>query len=231
MICPQYIRLTVTRVSRRNPRNPKAAEATIINPPAEQLFILPMMIGKSQRGENAEFENGAGELITVLEHFEDIMCAINDACLATLAIAKPVQRWKLEEAAKRQALDQIADRNVAQLNVSAKELARQAEGAKHQDEAPAWGDFVQTAGEDVGAPADEKRQPQAGDLKICPTLGGDRFWIEVCLKDYDDETGAEILEWSRAAGVPRELMPIYETVEAAREAVKLAGYIRRLIED
>ena len=133
-------------------------------------------------------------------------------------------------------------------------LDRQAEGAKHQGEIAAfddpgkcehgnahgsscpfcpdhvatpsaiWDDFVQTSGENVGAPA-SARYPQAGDLRIANALG-DRFWVEIAA----EAEGAAGFTWARD-GVPDELKPLYATREAAQTAVKLAGYARRLWEE
>lgn len=242
---PQYIVLTVTRVAIRNRNNPKLAQAQILNPPVRQLFVLPLMMSKSQHSDHVEIEL-EDRLLTMAEHFEDVVSAINFASTHMTAVARPTQRDAIAAAVQQ---GDYLKKLGAEM--------RAAEGAKHQGEvvafddpgkcehgaahgsfcphcpdhvsSPMWSDFVQTDGENVGAPASERRTVKPGDLRIVK-VDGDRYWVETCLKDYDDDTGGEVLEWARA-GVPAELLPLYDTREAAQTAVKLAGYSRRLWEE
>lgn len=246
MIYPQYIVLTVTRVAVKSRNNPKIAQAQIINPPVRQLFVLPLMMSKAQHADSTEIEID-GQLLSISEHFDDVVNSINDALMGGLAVAKPARRDLAVQAAQQRPEAPSPLHEVAA-------AMRQAEGAKHQGEipgvpssditgeqlnaagvrdfpdedAPRWDDFAQTSGENVGAPAAEKRQPVAGDLRIVK-YDGDLFWIEIAVSASPDRDCGDI-GWFRH-GVPSELMPMYESVEAAREAVKLAGYIRRLIEE
>lgn len=247
MMVPQYVVLTVTRVAERNPRNPKHATAAVLNPPVRQLFVLPLMISKSQHGPQCEIEHADGKLLTFAEHFEDVVNAINDAAMGGLAVAKPPRREEINAAATQpparglKALAEEMKAGTATFRSPSEAERRAAEGAKHQGEIAAavesapdydaaqdiatWGDFVQTDGENVGAPANERRSFTPGDLRIVK-MDGDLWWIEIA-------AAAEVPNgwtWQRA-GVPGELQSLYDTREAARQAVKLAGYIRRLIEE
>lgn len=223
MIYPQYVVLTVTRVAMRNPKNPKHATANILNPPVRQLFVLPLMLSKSQYSDHAEIENADGRLLTFAEHFEDVVNAINDASLATMAVARPVRRDEIAA---------VAHQAEHLRNLGAE--MRAAEGAKHQDETieehvertRRWDDFVQTDGENVGlpiAPRAGARDLLVGDLRIIK-MDGDRYWIEIATETEAGYT------WARH-GVPAELLPLCDTREAAQAAVKLAGYSRRLWEE
>lgn len=246
MMVPQYVVLTVTRVAERNPRNPRHATGTILNPPVRQLFVLPLMISKSQHGPQCEIEHADGKLLTFAEHFEDVVNAINDAAMGGLAVAKPPRREEINAAATQpparglKALAEEMKAGTATFRSPSEAERRAAEGAKHQGEIAAaveaapdydaaqdiatWGDFVQTDGENVGAPT--KRKAQRGDLRIF-NFADDRFWIEYADVSSTDDNE---VEWLRGK-VPDELKAVYANYETARLAVKLAGYIRRLIED
>jgi hypothetical protein len=102
---------------------------------------------------------------------------------------------------------------------------RNIEGAKHQGEL-ARKIAAELQNGRAGPPT--PRAPKAGDLRIA--TDGDRHWIEVCSRDTADDQGDKpIFEWTRF-GVPPELLPMYSSKDAARQAVKLAGYVRRLVE-
>jgi hypothetical protein len=99
-------------------------------------------------------------------------------------------------------------------------LQRIQEGAKHQDEPVTWDQFVQTDGENTGAPS-----IKAGDLRIATYDDSGKVWIEAASIDEDG------VDWQRNVGVPSELMPLYPSYEAAFNAVRIAGYSRRLRTD
>lgn len=245
---PQYIVLTLVRVAERNPRDPKRANATFVNPPVQQLMVMPMLLSREQHGLRAETEIG-GKLLTFSEYFDDVVNAIADAGMGELVVARPARRDLVDEAAKESPLHKLAqemrDGTAKFVSPTMAEKAaaaeRQAEGAKHQGEPVEpfgdpdplrWDDFADMAkivhAVEAGAP---KREHALGDLRIT-RYDEDGVWIEVLAHDEFNNVEGEkpIYEWKRA-GVPSELMPIYPTREAAREAVKLAGYIRRLIEE
>lgn len=221
---PQYIVLTVTRVAIRNRNNPKLAQAQILNPPVRQMFVLPLMMSKSQHSDHVEIEIDE-RLLTMAEHFDDVVSVINFASTHMTAVALPVQRDAIAAAAQQ---GDYLKKLGAEM--------RAAEGAKHQGEienAPdygaaqdiaTWGDFVQTDGENVGAPT--KRKAQRGDLRIF-NFADDRFWIEYADVSSTDDNE---VEWLRGK-VPDELKAVYANYETARQAVKLAGYSRRLWEE
>jgi hypothetical protein len=260
MANPQYILLTVKRVTnltdeRGRMLNP--AQIRILQPPLRQLFILPVSFSEAGNGtQAAELQQGA-QVLTFAESFEDVLEAIDRAALDGLAIARPVNVEGLRDAiTQSRGFPMPSPAGAIMGNVPASELEatrarladRQAEGAKHQDELvvqpsdddgakidAAFEKHKTTPPDNDGArwddfPVPGTRQPQAGDLRIVELSINGRFWIEICVRDFDDESSKEVFEWSRA-GVPGELLAVHETRNAAQLAVKLAGYSRRLIED
>lgn len=243
MIYPQYITLTVTRVAVRNPRNPKQAQAQIMQPPVRQLFILPLMISKSQYGSNAEMEmpsDTGGQLISFAETFDDILEAIQFAGMHSLVIAKPRIADQIEKAAAGaipvdpSPLRKIAEemRNgTARFEPPTDAERRAAEGAKHQDEiidepiegpeAPRWDDFP-----GMGEPAPEARN---GDLRVIQISGEIHEWfVEARRFVTGSSEGGLGFEWTRE-DVPAELRSAFPTFDQAVTAVRLAGYSRRLV--
>lgn len=257
MIYPQYITLTVTRVAVRNPRNPKQAQAQIMQPPVRQLFILPLMISKSQYGSNAEMEmpsDTGGQLISFAETFDDILEAIQFAGMHSLVIAKPRIADQIEKAAAGaipvdpSPLRKIAEemRNgTAQFVPPTDAERRAAEGAKHQDEiidepiedpeAPRWDDFPGMGKPERGQLSDfpgmgePAPEPRNGDLRVIQISGEIHEWfVEARRFVTGSSEGGLGFEWTRE-DVPAELRSAFPTFDQAVTAVRLAGYSRRLV--
>lgn len=66
--------------------------------------------------------------------------------------------------------------------------------------------------------------PRTGDLRIVPA--GDNWQVEYRVVDEDGNW-----EWTRNGPALSELRATFETREAAVEAVRVAGYIRRLVSE
>jgi hypothetical protein len=227
MTQPHYILLTVKKITVPTRSGPAPSQSTMLNPVIRKLFPLPIAISMAQHGREAEIDAGTGMVLTMAEDFNDVLAALESAAAAGKYIVRPMQRGAIEAAVipigrtleedieSATHIAQAVHDGAEDFQSRVKEAVRLVEGAKHQDELPR-----------SGPPT--PRAPQAGDLRIA--TDGDRWWIEVCSRDTADDQGDKpIFEWSRF-GVPPELMPFYEGSEAARQAVKLAGYVRRLIE-
>lgn len=241
MTSPHYIILTVKKITIPTRSGPAPSQSTMLNPVVRKLFPLPIAISMAQHGREAEVDAGAGMVLTMAEDFNDVLAALESAAAAGEYIVRPMQRGAIEAAVfpiGRTLEQDIEDAtHIAQaVHDGAEDFQRMAEGAKHQDELPAariaremregTAEFV--SADRAGPPT--PRAPQAGDLKIVSLPNQGEFWIEVLNHSPDCVEGkTPIFEWSRF-GVPPELLPIYSSADAARQAVKLAGYVRRLIE-
>lgn len=178
MITPQYITLTVTRVATKSRNNPKHAQAAFINPPVKQLFILPMMISKAQHGDTAEIEI-TDQLLSIAEHFDDIVNAINNARHVGDAVARPMDRTALQVAAKQSPLHKIAEEmraGVAEFVSPSDDEKRAAEGAKHQGE-PAAPSYICP---DCGAGAHNEHHDE------CKNYGDGPYWSDFVQADGEN---------------------------------------------
>jgi hypothetical protein len=80
---------------------------------------------------------------------------------------------------------------------------------------PQWGDITPRS----------ISQAVEGDLRIVANEGG--FWFE-CFTRFDQHQAG--MSWSRA-GVPAEIRGTYMKRETAIEAAKVAGYLRKIVDD
>lgn len=107
---PQYIKLTAVRVTMPPPTNQRGqpigpAEIKMLQPPVVQLVPLPIAFNKGQVDGRAE-RNDSGVAVTYRELFDDVLEAINQAADNDVAIAVPIDRERIANAAK--AMDDIA---------------------------------------------------------------------------------------------------------------------------
>jgi hypothetical protein len=250
MTSPHYILLTVKKITIPTPRGPAPSQSTMLNPVVRKLFPLPLSIQMAQHGREAEVDVGTGMVLTMAEDFNDVLAALESAAAAGKYIVRPMQRGAIQAAVFPMGRTGEQDIEDATTIVQAvhelasdfqdrvKEAVRAAEGSMHQgelvDELPAAmlaremreGTAKFVSPDRAGPPT--PRAVAAGDLRIA--TDGDRWWIEVANKiEACSDLDKPSYEWSRF-GVPAELLPIYEGSEAAHQAVKLAGYIRRLVE-
>lgn len=225
---PRYILLTVKKIT--VPTRGGQAQSTFVQPMLRKLFVMPIAINMEQHGRAAELDVGSGMVLTMAEDFNDVLIAIEEAQRNGVYIVRPFARGVIESAASSVVPFKTAQEDLEEALLrealpiaeavidGAKDFARRVEGDKHQGER--WDDF----------PVPGVRPVKAGDLRIVELDAPGRFWIEICATDRDDATDDAIFEWTRS-GVPGDLLAVHETREAARQAVKLSGYARRLIED
>lgn len=235
---PRYILLTVKKIT--VPTRGGQSQSTFLQPVVRKLFPLPMPISMAQHGREAEVDAGAGMVLTMAEDFNDVLAALESAAASGKFIVRPIQRGAIDAAVlpMGRTLEQdIEDVTsvVDQICDGARDFQRRAEGAMHQDKpTPSMAEQIAADLRDgtfqgrSGPPT--PRAISAGDLRIFHGEDSGGFWIEVANHSHDNVEGEKpVFEWSRF-GVPPELLPIYDSAEAARQAVKVAGYIRRLIE-
>jgi hypothetical protein len=110
-------------------------------------------------------------------------------------------------------------------NTAEEEVAGAVKVVQAADEiAQRWGDFVQTDGENTGAATAVK----LGDLCVMAHQAQDAGVFLVFIAEKSEEDGFAWC-WSRDT-VPPELRGHYVSEDDARQAVRLAGYGRRLVE-
>lgn len=246
MTNPSYILLTVKKITVPTQRGPAPSQSTLLNPVVRKLFPLPLAVSMAQHGREAEIDAGAGMVLTMAEDFNDVLAAIESAAASGKYIVRPIQRGAIEasvlpfDPAVGQQIDS-ATKIVEGVIAGADDFARRAEGAKHQDEkaelSPDDRAKIDAAFEKHKATRSGPPTPRAigaGDLRI---IGDDQgFWVEVASKiEHDVDLDNASPEWKSSFqwarfGVPPELLAIYPSADAARQAVKVAGYIRRLVE-
>lgn len=241
MTQPSYILLTVKKITVPTKSGPAPSQSTILQPPILKLFPLPMSMNRSQHGREVEVDAGAGMILTMAEDFNDVLEALESAATAGKYIVRPLQRGAIQasvlpfDPAVGRQIDS-ATKIVEGVIAGAEDFARRAEGAKHQDEKAELSPEDRAKIDAALAKHKERAGPPtpraitSGDLRIFNNDDAPGFWIETANFSQDNvEGGKPIFEWSRF-GVPPELLTIYESAEAARQAVKVAGYIRRLVE-
>jgi hypothetical protein len=184
---------------------------------AGKYIVRPM-----QRGaiEAAVFPIGQRSLEQDIEDATTVVQAVSDEAEDFQGRVKEAVR-AIEDAGY------LSDDDRAKIDAARErhQAARSIEGAKHQGEL-ARKIAAELQNGRAGPPT--PRAPKAGDLRIA--TDGNRHWIEACSRDTADDQGDKpIFEWTRF-GVPPELLPMYSSKDAARQAVKLAGYVRRLVE-
>lgn len=242
MTSPSYILLTVKKITVPTQRGPAPSQSTLLNPVVRKLFPLPLAVSMAQHGREAEIDAGAGMVLTMAEDFNDVLAALESAAASGKYIVRPIQRGAIE--ASVVTMDRTIENATKIADVvyaGAEDFQRRVEGAKHQDEkaelSPDDRAKIDAALEKHKAARSGPPTPRAigaGDLRI---IGDDQgFWVEVASKiEHDVDLDNASPEWKSSFqwarfGVPPELLAIYPSADAARQAVKVAGYIRRLVE-
>lgn len=100
---PQYIKLTAVRITMppatdQRGRPMGQAEVKILQPPVVQLIPLPVAFNKGQVDGRAE-RNDSGVAVTYRDRFDDVIDAIEKAHQEGAAIAVPIDREVIAEAA------------------------------------------------------------------------------------------------------------------------------------
>jgi hypothetical protein len=231
MTGPQYIRLTATRILQPQQKKDGRVEMmhTVLQPPVVRLVPLPAMFNSAQQDGRTEHDMG-NMVVSYQELFADVLQAIEDAAQAGRCIAIPMNATQLASAVTAalpkfpmpvkagEMFDKVAfaEKATTPKNTAVEDVAGAVKVVQAADEiAQKWDDFVQTDGENTGAPA--ARTFTTGDLRLCEA---ETAWQVLA---FDGEG------WS-VAHVPSELLRPYPSEGSARAAVRLAGYARRLVE-
>jgi hypothetical protein len=198
---PQYIKLTAVKVMilpGPNERRQNVAQMTVLNPHMQQLIPLPQTFTKDPVTGQTQIDRGP-VVTTYREQFDDVLQAISDAATFGGAIAVPIDREKLAEAAGAGLTARTVNSGVVvpiaapglspsvqeavETAVNGVKAALDAEEAKAEapvgevdEKGVRWDDVVQTDGENVGEPK-YKRQPRVGDLRIHSCEPG-RYFLE-----------------------------------------------------
>jgi hypothetical protein len=196
---PQYIKLTAVKVMilpGPNDRRQNVAQMTVLNPHVQQLIPLPQTFTKDPVTGQTQIDRGP-VVTTYREQFDDVLQAISDAATFGGAIAAPINREKLAEAAAsarplpapmlHPTMQEVVETAVngvkAALDAeevakfsSVEELMADLNDEQMDENGPRWNDFAQTDGENVGEPK-YKRQPRVGDLRIHSCEPG-RYFLE-----------------------------------------------------
>lgn len=258
MAGPQYIRLTAVRILQPKQKGPVVEMLhTVLKPSVTQLVPLPVMFNCSQ--QDGRTEQDRGNIVVVFQElFADVLQAIEDAAQAGRCIAIPMSADQLASAVSSalpkfpmpvkagEMFDKgaFADKAVQQHEETKRDALneqilrareqRQAESVRTAEEdvdgavkvvkaadeiAQRWDDFVQTDGESTGAPL-----VKVGDLRIHSVVEGSYFLEQAAVGD-----NGHGIQWL-APNVPQELMRTFPSEDEARQAVRLAGYGRRLVE-
>lgn len=228
---PQYIKLTAVRVTMPPPTNPRGqpvgpAETKILQPPVVQLVPLPIAFNRGQVDGRAE-RNDSGVAVTYREQFDDVLEAIAVAADNDQAIARPIDREKIAEAAssvgKSAQILPLTVQEAVETAVNGVKAAIDAkEAAKVDESGVRWDDVVQTDGENVGEPK-YKRRPRMGDLRIHSVVKG-RYFLE---QAYVDGPDADV-EWM-APQLPFQLLRTFDSRDQLIEEVAKAGRESQLV--
>lgn len=196
-----YILLTATKIIQPDPTRPGMMVQATLSQKQKRLMPASVMLSEDQATGATVAEMGTHAIIFE-ESFEDVMLAL-----------APVQ---------------IPSRNPYAGQLSSQRSAyaaeRAASGARHQGELSAeeeLGQILQEAKEKL-----ETVRHANGDLRLNCSATGERPWFVQIRRMDEDRT----FEWTRT-GLPAELTAGFPSAEAASEAVKLAGYGRRLIDE
>lgn len=95
---PQYIKLTAVKFTMPPQHRGQPAQTTILQPPVVQLVPLPQALNKAQVDGRTE-RTDSGVVVTHRELFDDVIAAIEKAHQEGAAIAVPIDRTALAEAA------------------------------------------------------------------------------------------------------------------------------------
>lgn len=213
---PQYVRLTATRVIVLPQKQNQQPQLTILNPPSVRLVPLPMQFFRNQGSGRCEMEFG-GIVTEFAEAFEDVLLALEHAHDGGDLIARPFCPTQIQEAVGALSAQNLASAAAAGSSGSADILGRSSFGEKV---VPIAGAGEGARWEDTGIPG--TRELKRGDLGI-----------------FHAETGFQILAWDSNAehpnswaliGVPSELTRSFPSEDRARMAIRIAGYMRRLVE-
>jgi len=205
---PQYIKLTAVKVMilpGPNDRRQNVAQMTVLNPHMQQLIPLPQTFTKDPVTGQTQIDRGP-VVTTYREQFDDVLQAISDAATFEGAIAVPIDREKLAEAAAS-----ARPLPAPMLHPTVQEAVETAvKGVR-------WDDVVQTDGENVGAPK-YKRQPRVGDLRIHSCEQG-RYFLE---QAHQGDRDAEDIIWA-APNLPFPLLRTFDSRDQLIEEVAKAG--------
>lgn len=228
---PQYIKLTAVKITVPPQHRGQPAQMTMLQPPVVELIPLPCLFQKSQVDGRTERNNG-GLAVTYRESFDDVLQAINDAATFSGAIAVPIDRESIAQAAEsvRPLPAPILPPTVqeaVEVAVNGVKAAIEGEEACRghgdpdlvvvDDKGPQWNDFAQTDGENVGAPK-YKRQPRVGDLRIHSCEQG-RYFLE---QAHQGDRDAEDIIWA-APNLPFPLLRTFDSRDQLIEEVAKAG--------
>ncbi len=223
---PQYIKLTAVRLTMLPANGRGPVETKILQPPIVTLVTLPSSFNKNQVDGRAE-RNEGGVAVTYREQFDDVLEAIAVAADNDQAIARPIDREKVAEAAssvgKSEQILPLTVQEAVETAVNGVKAALDAEEAAKVDETGVrWDDFVQTDGENVGEPK-YKRRPRVGDLRI-RTLSEGRYFLEQAYRHENDEE----ITWA-APNLPFPLLRTFDSRDQLIEEVAKAGRESQLI--
>lgn len=240
---PQYIKLTAVKVMilpGPNDRRQNVAQMTVLNPHMQQLIPLPQTFTKDPVTGQTQIDRGP-VVTTYREQFDDVLQAISDAAAADRAIAFPIDREKLAEAAGAgiaarpsiavpgNILTTVQEAVEAAVNgvkaaLDAEEAKAEAPAGEVDEKGPAWNDFVHTDGENVGAPK-YNREPRVGDLRIHSCEPGRYFLEQAHAETIEGEhlVDATIgIIWA-APNLPFPLLRTFDSRDQLIEEVAKAG--------
>lgn len=236
---PQYIKLTAVKVMilpGPNERRQNVAQMTVLNPHMQQLIPLPQTFTKDPVTGQTQIDRGP-VVTTYREQFDDVVAAIATASSSARAIAMPINREAMAEAASdiagmvpslmrrpmpapilsptvQEAVETAV--NGVKAALDAEEAKAEAPAGEVDEKGPQWNDFVQTDGENVGAPK-YNRQPRAGDLRIHSCEPG-RYFLEQAYRHEDDAD----ITWA-APNLPFPLLRTFDSRDQLIEEVAKAG--------
>lgn len=227
---PQYIKLTAVKVMilpGPNDRRQNVAQMTVLNPHMQQLIPLPQTFTKDPVTGQTQIDRGP-VVTTYREQFDDVLQAISDAATFEGAIAVPIDREKLAEAAAsarplpapmlhptvQEAVETAV--NGVKAALDAEEAKAEAPVGEVDGKGVRWDDVVQTDGENVGAPK-YNRQPRVGDLRVHSCEPG-RYFLEQAYRHEDDAD----ITWA-APNLPFPLLRTFDSRDQLIEEVAKAG--------
>jgi hypothetical protein len=199
-IIPAYIVLHITKIGIPDQRQRGAMAYTVLTPRVRKLYPMPVNLSENPQSGKAEIDTG-NAVFCFAEAFDDVVRAIEEAFSDELPIIRVPLIGDISDAVK----------SITSSFPMPWKAGEAMKGGALSDVPP-----VATGGE--AEPVDVSRL-EDGDLQISEASAQDGpVWI--VLRRHNGE-------WSRDAA-PIELREHYLTREAAIDAIKLAGYLRRL---